>query len=67
MLFRSKDFPGTLLRTVEGALATHRQGRANVTFDFWDQFDEAEEIEELRKDRPSLYHALPAPGARTMG
>ena len=31
-----------------------------VTFDFWQQFDAAEELEELRLHRPAIYKALPA-------
>jgi hypothetical protein len=54
-----KDFPGTLLSFVEDVLRAPRQGAARVTFDFWEQFDEAEELEELRQYRPSAYHALP--------
>ena len=30
-----------------------------VTFDFWHQFDAAEELEELRLYRPAIYKALP--------
>ena len=31
-----------------------------VTFDFWEQFDAAEELEELRLYRPAIYQALPS-------
>ena len=31
----------------------------HVAFDFWQQFDAAEELEELRLYRPSIYKALP--------
>lgn len=58
---RARDFDGTLLGFVDQALAQPRAGRARVAFDFWDQFDEAERLEELRLDRPSLHKALPAP------
>jgi hypothetical protein len=34
-----------------------------VTFDFWGQFDAAEELEELRLYRPAMYKALPPPCA----
>jgi hypothetical protein len=30
-----------------------------VTFDFWQQFDAAQELEELRLYRPAVYKALP--------
>ena len=32
----------------------------HVTFDFWGQFDAAQELEELRMYRPGIYKALPA-------
>ena len=63
----SPDFPGTLLSFVEGVLRAPRQGAPHVTFDFWDQFDAAEELEELRQYRPSIYHALPVQGAAARG
>jgi L-malate glycosyltransferase len=56
---RAKDFAGTLLRTVEQVLSAPRRGKAQVAFDFWQQFDAAESLEELRLCRPSLYKALP--------
>jgi glycosyltransferase involved in cell wall biosynthesis len=56
---RSQDFDATLLRFVNGMLDAPRRGYAQVAFDFWQQFDRAEEIEELRLYRPSLYKALP--------
>jgi glycosyltransferase involved in cell wall biosynthesis len=59
---RARDFAGTLMHFVEQALAAPRQGRASVAFDFWEQFDAAEELEELRLYRPSLYKALPFRG-----
>ena len=57
---RSKDFAGTLLGFVERILAAPRAGIPHVTFDFWEQFDAAAALEELRLDRPSIYKALPA-------
>ena len=30
-----------------------------VAFDFWRQFDAAEELEQLRLYRPAIYKALP--------
>lgn len=56
---RAKDFDGTLLGLVDGILASPRAQRPSVAEDFWQQFDQAEELEELRLDRPSLYKALP--------
>jgi hypothetical protein len=31
-----------------------------VTYDFWQQFDAREALEELKLDRPSIYKALPS-------
>jgi glycosyltransferase involved in cell wall biosynthesis len=57
---RSKDFGGTLLRFVNEILAAPRAARPRVAFDFWGQFDAAQELEEIRLFRPALYQALPA-------
>jgi hypothetical protein len=56
---QSKDFAGTLLRFVDRILAGPRAPAPRVAPDFWEQFDAAERLEELRLDRPSLYKALP--------
>ena len=56
---RSKDFAGTLLGFVDGILAAPRAPLPSVTYDFWHQFDAAQELEELRLERPSIYKALP--------
>lgn len=56
---RSKDFAGTLLRFVDRVLASPRAGSPSVAFDFWQQFDAAEELEEIRLVRPSAFKALP--------
>jgi L-malate glycosyltransferase len=56
---RAKDFAGTLLGFVERILASPRASAAQVAFDFWQQFDAAEDLEELRLFRPSIYKALP--------
>jgi glycosyltransferase involved in cell wall biosynthesis len=56
---RSRDFAGTLLGFVDRMLASPRAAEARVTFDFWHQFDEAQDLEELRLFRPSIYKALP--------
>lgn len=56
---RAKDFDGTLLHFVDQMLAMPRCGAARVAFDFWEQFDEAEQLEALRLYRPSVYKALP--------
>jgi glycosyltransferase involved in cell wall biosynthesis len=56
---RSKDFAGTLLGFVDRILASPRAPGPHVAFDFWHQFDAAEELEELRLYRPGMYKALP--------
>jgi L-malate glycosyltransferase len=56
---RNKDFAGTLLGFVEQILSSPRASEAHVAFDFWHQFDAAQELEELRLVRPSAYKALP--------
>ena len=58
---RSKDFGGTLLRFVDEILSKPRAPQPKVAFDFWGQFDAAQELEEVRLFRPALYHALPPP------
>jgi glycosyltransferase involved in cell wall biosynthesis len=58
---RSKDFGGTLLRFVDDILSKPRAPQPKVAFDFWGQFDAAQELEEVRLFRPALYHALPPP------
>ena len=57
---RSKDFAGTLLGFVDQILSKPRARQPAVTFDFWGQFDAAQELEELRLYRPAAYQALPA-------
>jgi len=59
---QAKDFAGTLLGFVDAILAGPRAPRPKVTFDFWGQFDAAEELDELRLYRPALYRALPIEG-----
>ena len=56
---RAKDFAGTLIRLVDEILAAPRARPAKVAFDFWHQFDAAQELEELRLSRPGIYKALP--------
>jgi glycosyltransferase involved in cell wall biosynthesis len=56
---RSQDFAGTLLRFVDQIVASPRAPLPKVTFDFWHQFDAAQQLEEVRLDRPSAYKALP--------
>ena len=56
---QAKDFDGTLLGFVDEILRSPRAPRPPVAFDFWQQFDAAEELEELRLYRPAIYKALP--------
>ncbi len=56
---RAKDFAGTLLGFVDRILRSPRAEPPHVAFDFWAQFDSAEQLEELRLFRPSIYKALP--------
>jgi L-malate glycosyltransferase len=56
---RAKDFAGTLLGFVGRILASPRAAAPHVAFDFWGQFDAAQELEELRMYRPAIYQALP--------
>jgi hypothetical protein len=57
---RSKDFAGMLLGFVDQMLSSPRAPRPHVTADFWEQFDAAQDLEELRLIRPAAYRALPA-------
>jgi glycosyltransferase involved in cell wall biosynthesis len=56
---QSRDFAGTLLRFVDRILSSPRAPAPHVAFDFWGQFDAAQELEELRIYRPAIYQALP--------
>jgi glycosyltransferase involved in cell wall biosynthesis len=56
---QSKDFEGTLLGFVDRILSSARAPGPHVAYDFWQQFDAAEKLEELRMNRPSIYKALP--------
>lgn len=56
---RKKDFAGTLLRFVQEVSATPSQPAPEVAWDFWQQFDLFERLEELRQFRPAVYQALP--------
>jgi glycosyltransferase involved in cell wall biosynthesis len=55
---RAKDFRGTLLRAVERALHAPRAGFPKVSPGFWNEFDRAEALEELRLTRPSYSKAV---------
>jgi L-malate glycosyltransferase len=57
----SRDFAGTLLGLVKRVLGSPRAPQPRVAFDFWHQFDAAQELEELRLYRPAVFKALPEP------
>jgi L-malate glycosyltransferase len=54
-----KDFAGTLVRFVDQVLRAPARPRHQVAFDFWQQFELSERLEELRMYRPAAYQALP--------
>lgn len=56
---REKNFSGMLVGFIDEILASPRAPRPSVVFDFWRQFDAAEELEAIRQIRPSAYKALP--------
>jgi glycosyltransferase involved in cell wall biosynthesis len=56
---KGEDFEGTLLGFVGDILSAPRAPRPQVAFDFWGQFDAAQELEALRLYRPGVYRALP--------
>ncbi len=58
---RARDFGGTLLRFVERVAGGPPRPAPPVAWDFWQQFDLFERLEELRQFRPALYQALPPP------
>ena len=57
---RAKDFAGTLLGFVDEILSRPRAPQPARRLRFLAQFDAAQELEELRLYRPSIYKALPA-------
>jgi glycosyltransferase involved in cell wall biosynthesis len=56
---QNADFAGTLLGFVDDILASPRAPKPRIAFDFWEQFDAAQTLEELRLYRPAAYQALP--------
>ncbi|HOG28626.1 MAG TPA: glycosyltransferase family 4 protein, partial [Vicinamibacterales bacterium] len=63
---RARDFAGTLTGFVERVRRAPRRPAHRVAWDFWQQVDTAERLEQQRLFRPSLYKALPA-SARASG
>jgi glycosyltransferase involved in cell wall biosynthesis len=58
---QDEDFDSTLLGVVSRILSSERLGAPRVAFDFWQQFDASETLEEVRLFRPSAFKALPEP------
>jgi glycosyltransferase involved in cell wall biosynthesis len=57
------NFADMLLGYVDQILTGPRAPAPRVSFDFWQQFDAAQELEELRMSRPAAFKALPLPPA----
>ncbi|HYN08727.1 MAG TPA: glycosyltransferase family 4 protein [Vicinamibacterales bacterium] len=55
----AQDFDGLLVGFVERVLASPRRPDAPVAYDFWRQFKLADELEEIRQQRPAAFRALP--------
>jgi L-malate glycosyltransferase len=55
----AKNFGRTLLSFVDQVLAAPRQPHPEVAFDFWDQLQRREELDELRRHRPAAFRASP--------
>jgi len=56
---RAKNFDGTLLGYIETVLASPKKPSPRITWDFWDQLRQAEELYELQQYRPAIFRALP--------
>ena len=54
-----RDFGGTLLRFVDQVRNAPRLPPHRIASDFWQQFDLAKRLEELRAYRPAAFSALP--------
>jgi len=55
----AKDFAGTLLNHMDRLIASPRRAHPPVAFDFWDQVDQAEDYDEIKRYRPAAFQALP--------
>jgi glycosyltransferase involved in cell wall biosynthesis len=58
---RDRDFAGTLVGFVKAVRATPCRSLPPVAFDFWRQFEQADQLKALKRYRPSAFHALPPP------
>ena len=54
-----RDFGGTLLQFIDQVLNAPRLPPLQIASDFWQQFDLAKQLEELRVYRPAAFSALP--------
>jgi glycosyltransferase involved in cell wall biosynthesis len=57
--FVAKDFGATLLSFVDQVVRSPRRQHPPVAFDFWEQVNRAQELEEFRAYRPAAFQALP--------
>jgi L-malate glycosyltransferase len=55
---RGRDFAGLVRGFVASVEAMQPQPAPRVAFDFWDQFDLSQRLEELHQYRPAAYRAL---------
>jgi len=53
------DFNGMVIRFVERVLSSPRKPMPPIDPDFWRQFKQTDELEEIRMTRPSAFRALP--------
>jgi glycosyltransferase involved in cell wall biosynthesis len=60
---RARDFAGLVRGFVSRVEASPPQPAPEVAFDFWDQFDLSQRLEELHQYRPAAYRALPRPAS----
>jgi glycosyltransferase involved in cell wall biosynthesis len=58
---RARDFGGTLLRFMDEMRHAPRRPQPPVVWDFWQQLDQYNRLEEIREYRPAAYRALPPP------
>jgi glycosyltransferase involved in cell wall biosynthesis len=56
---RAHNFDGRVLSFVDQILAAPRKSAPVVSYDFWRQFVQMEELEEIRQRRPAAFRALP--------
>ncbi|HEX5214728.1 MAG TPA: glycosyltransferase family 4 protein [Vicinamibacterales bacterium] len=53
------DFDGMVIRFVERVLSSPRKPMPPIDPDFWRQFRQTDELEEIRMSRPAAFRALP--------